>query len=349
MRYYLFLMILCLLAACSAVNDAEINDGPYVLKQPSHWQALWVCGGIEQRSEFEPIKKPEQIGKCNQDATLYPQQAERPELEYNSVSELAVISDIHGQAGILSSLLNAHGIIDNQGNWNFSDGHLVVVGDVFDRGPQQTESLWLLYRLDFQARAAGGRLHFLLGNHEVMVLNGRRKYLNDKYLRVERILARNMSQLYAKDTVLGQWLQSRNVLVKINDMLFTHGGLHPDLVTQSKTLSDINQGFTQNLIEGEQQRQGFARYLHKSDGPVWYRGYFREPQASEAQIDSLLEHFNVKHIVVGHTTQNQVKGFFDNKVIAVDAGIKRGKTGELLLVEKRQFFRGLLDGSRVAL
>lgn len=105
-----------------------------------------------------------------------------------------------------------------------------------------------------------------------MVLNGRRKYLNDKYLRVERILARNMSQLYAKDTVLGQWLQSRNVLVKINDMLFTHGGLHPDLVTQSKTLSDINQGFTQKLIEGEQQRQGFTRYLHKSDGPVWYRG-----------------------------------------------------------------------------
>lgn len=349
MRFYLLFILFPTLVACSGVHSAKINDGPYVLMQEPQWQALWVCDGVEQRTRFAAVSQSQQIENCSQQAQLYAEKVQRPQLEYSNVARVAVISDVHGQAGLLRGLLIAQGIIDKLGNWQFADGHLVVVGDVFDRGPEVTESLWLLYQLDFQAREAGGQLHFLLGNHEVMVLNGRRKYLHDKYLKVEDILARSMPQLYARNTVLGQWLQSRNVLVKINDMLFTHGGLHPDLVTASTTLADINQAFTQNLIEGEQARQGFARYLHKTDGPVWYRGYFREPQASEAQIDSLLKHFDVRHIVVGHTTQNAVTGFYHNKVIAVDAGIKRGKSGEMLLVEQQQLYRGLLDGGRLAL
>ncbi|GGD70600.1 metallophosphoesterase [Lacimicrobium alkaliphilum] len=345
----LLAVLLLLLYGCGEQIESEVSDGPYVFKLPQQWQAFWVCEGVKKEYRFSPPQTPMSIEKCGYVANISVGSVERPELIYDDVAKIAAISDIHGQAGILRSLLAAQGITDYQGNWNFSDGHLVVVGDVFDRGPQQTESLWLLYELDFQARAAGGRVHYLLGNHEVMVLNNDLRYLHDKYQTVQSVLGRSLPELYGKNTVLGQWLQSRNVLVKINDMLFTHGGLHPDLVTQSKTLSDINQEFTGNLIEGQQERHGFARYLHKSDGPVWYRGYFREPQATKAQLDGLLEHFNVHHIVVGHTTQNEVTGYFDNKVIAVDAGIKRGKTGEMLLVEKQLFFRGLLDGSRLVL
>ena len=33
-------------------------------------------------------------------------------------------------------------IVDDGGNWAFGQGHLVVVGDVFDRGDEVTEILW---------------------------------------------------------------------------------------------------------------------------------------------------------------------------------------------------------------
>ena len=36
------------------------------------------------------------------------------------------------------------GIIDKNLNWKFGKGHLVVLGDIFDRGSMVTEVLWHL-------------------------------------------------------------------------------------------------------------------------------------------------------------------------------------------------------------
>ncbi|GAB3020791.1 metallophosphoesterase [Bowmanella dokdonensis] len=339
-----------LLAACSDPQPGELFDGPYVFAEDDQWQALWVCQGQVKSYSFPPPEDTLHIEKCGLGASLPEEQASRPDLQYQNASRIAAISDIHGQFGLLDQLLKAHRIVDENGRWHFSDGHLVVVGDVFDRGPQVTESLWYLYRLDSQARKAGGRVHLLLGNHEVMVLNGDLRYLHDKYQEIETLLGKTQAELYGDGMVLGAWLRTRNVLVKINDMLFAHGGLHPKLAEDGLTLEQINDEFTAHLVEQEDSlRQGLARYLHKSDGPIWYRGYFEPPQASEAEIDLLLAHFGVKHLVVGHTTQEQVSGFFDNQIIAVDSGIKRGRSGEILLVGPDGLYRGLLDGSKVSL
>ena len=47
---------------------------------------------------------------------------------------------------------------------------LVQTGDIFDRGAKVREALDLLMRLEDEAKRAGGRVEFLLGNHEVMNL-----------------------------------------------------------------------------------------------------------------------------------------------------------------------------------
>ncbi len=49
----------------------------------------------------------------------------------------------------------------------------MFAGDMFDRGDQVTECLWLVYALEETAKAAGGYVHFILGNHELMNLQGR--------------------------------------------------------------------------------------------------------------------------------------------------------------------------------
>lgn len=347
MRIHILLILSLLLAACSDIDQSEVRDGPYVLKLTEQWQALWVCDGLVKSYSFPPLTAPRTVEKCGLSAHLQPNPAQRPAISYPAVNKLAVFSDIHGQFGIMTQLLRAHHIIDENNDWNFAQGQLVLVGDVFDRGPQVTESLWLLYQLEQQAKAAGGQLHFLLGNHEVMTLNGDLRYLNEKYHLVEQTLNRSISTLYASNTVLGQWLQTRNVLVKIGDLLFTHGGLNPELARQQRSLAEINQVFTEHLLkQPDQPREGFAHYLHKSDGPIWYRGYFRSPQASESDITLLKSTYDVNHIIVGHTTQDQILGLYNNAVIAVDSGIKRGKSGEILLIEQGHFYRGLLDGSR---
>lgn len=100
---------------------------------------------------------------------------------YPAPAKMLVVSDIEGNFKGLQQLLVGTGVMDAQIRWQFGTGHLVFVGDIFDRGLQVTECLWLLYKLEHEAEQAGGKVHFLLGNHEVMNLTGNYKYVRRKY------------------------------------------------------------------------------------------------------------------------------------------------------------------------
>ena len=89
---------------------------------------------------------------------------------YKNVSNIAALSDIHGQYDLLVRLLVNNNIIDSSLDWIFGKGHLVIVGDIFDRGDKVNEILWLVYKLEIQANNSGGQIHYLLGNHEYMIL-----------------------------------------------------------------------------------------------------------------------------------------------------------------------------------
>ena len=66
--------------------------------------------------------------------------------------------------------------------WAGGRAHLVQVGDVLDRGLEGPKALDLLIRLEAQAQKAGGRVHALLGNHEVMNMLGDLRYVSaDEY------------------------------------------------------------------------------------------------------------------------------------------------------------------------
>jgi hypothetical protein len=139
-------------------------------------------------------------------------------------------------------------------------------------------------------------------------------------------------------------------------MLFAHGGFHPNLAKDNLSLANINDVFKANLVEAElgAPREGLGKHLHKTDGPIWYRGYFAQERmkdngATLSEINLLLEHFDVKHIIVGHTSQKQIETRFGGKVIAIDSSIKNGKYGEILFIDKGQKWRGSLTGEKLKL
>ena len=150
---------------------------------------------------------------------------------------------------------------------------------------------------------------------------------------------------------MGDWLRTRPVVIVINGILFTHGGLHPDLVSKNMTINQINTVFKQQLIESEldNQRNDIGNYLHRGDGPIYYRGYFQGELATTKQIDDLLKHFDINNIIVGHTTHKQIETRYDGKVIVIDSNMKNGKSGEILLWEKGKFSRGTLSGKSLEL
>jgi hypothetical protein len=260
----------------------------------------------------------------------------------HNVDKIFVVSDLHGQYKIFKKLLNANGIIDENNLWIWEDGHLVITGDVFDRGNQVHEILWLIYNLENQARAAGGMVHLLLGNHEIMVLQNDLRYVDKKYFTISELFEIDLPDFYDENTFWGRWLRSKNFLTVIDSYLFVHGGIHPELIKKYNSINEINRIMSVNIDTDRDEIKNNQELsdLFRSKGPIWYRGFFEPdtlPEVSETDLINILEHFNVEKIIVGHTTKDSIQSSYNQRIINVDGGIKYGVKGEGLLIFKNQF------------
>lgn len=336
-------------------RQLHLQDGPYVFfKDNKQIDAYWVCDG--QKQQLHQAQQLELPARCGYQKTLQirDRAAALPKVKFTA-PKLAALSDIHGQFQLMQTLLQQHGIIDEAHHWQFGEGHLVIAGDVMDRGPAVTEILWFLYTLEQQAQAAGGQIHLLIGNHEAMVLAGDLRYLHQKYYQVEQVLGRSYQQLYGADTVLGDWLRSRPVLVQVNDSVFVHAGLHPDYLALGLSMTEVNEHYRASLglDKATLKQQPVLDFLYSSLGPIWYRGYFRDKNAvTQAELSQLLLQLKANRIIVGHTSMDSIYAHHDGKVLSIDSSIKKGESGELLLwqlpgMPAGQFMRGNLKGERL--
>lgn len=270
---------------------------------------------------------------------------------FNKKRKILVISDIHGQYEIFKELLINNGVIDSTNSWIWGKGHLVILGDTFDKGAKVHESLWLAYELEKQAREAGGFVHFILGNHEVKALRGDLKYVTDNYFKLADILTMTIPDLYFDNTFWGKWLRSKNVIVKIGDLLFVHGGIHPKIVTDDYSIKKINKIMRDNidLSLEEIKLDATLSFLFRKNGPIRYRGFFQPDtlaEVSNEQITEILNHFNADKIIVGHTSSDHIHSSHNNRVICVDARIMYGIGGEALLIKGNKYFSVDLNGKK---
>jgi hypothetical protein len=359
---FLFVCISLLLSSYSAFNpDFEItspvNDGPYIFFDNKKLKLIWIRNGKLK----EKFITPGNFDEMNKTLNLYVSYNDlakhnMPDPDYNQsykdVEKVAVITDIHGEYKTYLNLLTGLGIIDKGQKWSYGKGHLVVLGDIFDRGDKVTEVLWHLFALEKQASQTGGKVHLILGNHELMTLNNELAYINKKYREVEKIINTGYSDLYSDNSVIGRWLRSKPVAVTINNMIFIHGGLSIKLVRKKISLNQINMVYS-DLLSGnpmDYAESVQAEVLTSDDSdPLWYRGYFHDSAFCMTTVDSLLDFYGGKHIIVGHTAFQEVRALYDNKIIGADAGIMNKKSGEMLIVENGVFYRGFRDGRRIKL
>jgi len=99
-------------------------------------------------------------------------QSATPGHDWQGVSRVVAIGDVHGDKDALAAVLRMAALIDSNDRWIGGTAHVVQMGDVPARGPQTRQAFDLLMRLEPEARAAGGRLHALIGNHEAGVMQG---------------------------------------------------------------------------------------------------------------------------------------------------------------------------------
>lgn len=336
-------------------------DGPHLfLRDDSTAVVFYLC---QDRVDSVVISTPDTIrfsGLCHDSLVDYVIPLSPPAVEpyeFTDVSKILAVSDIHGEYEHFVNILKSSEVIDAGNNWTFGDGHLVIVGDVFDRGAQVTECLWLLYRLELQARPFGGRVHFLLGNHELMILRGDNRYVHERYLKgIVRTTRIRHEDLYGPDMVLGRWLRSKHVVLKLNDILFLHGGISPFLVDRELSLDVINYAARKglDLSSAEVAFSSLPKFLFGGKGPFWYRGYHYEmegryPRATDAEIENILTYYDLEAVVVGHTEHDSVSGMYDNRIFAIDVAVEELNGLQALLWMNGQYYKVSADGSKYLL
>jgi len=97
---------------------------------------------------------------------------------FTDAPRVVAFADVHGAYSELVGLLQATGLIDTDLRWAGGATHAVSLGDLLDRGPDVRRVLDLIMRLQDEARAAGGSMHVVLGNHELMNLIGDWRYVS---------------------------------------------------------------------------------------------------------------------------------------------------------------------------
>ena len=338
-------------------NRKRITDGPYIFYENDEVLVKWIYINrlVEKNiheNNFNIIKRkfgfdfnPDWIDQCDTDSINYIQ-------DFSDVENLIAISDVHGQYEVLVKLLKEHHVIDKKFNWIFGKGHLVVLGDVLDRGPNVTEALWLIFRLEQQAKKSGGMVHILLGNHEIMVLNNDIRYTHEKYLTTAKLMATTYTQLYSENTFLGKWLRKKPAIVTINDMLFVHAGISSEFITNGFTATQANKLFIENIV-GQSWKTILENptlsFMLSDKGPVWYRGYFEDPNLTDIQVDRILQYFDTNHIIVGHTSMPNIVSLFHGKIFGIDSSIKFGDYGEALIYKNGEYYRGTVNGTLIKL
>jgi len=336
----------------------SLDDGPHVFWQDdSTAVVMYYCDSAMSSRVHYVADTLRFRGTCGDTAIEYIVAASAPApapYEFDGASRVMCISDIHGDVAHFSEILVNAGVMDGRGHWTWGTGHLVINGDVFDRGDRVTECLWLIYRLEREATSAGGAVHYLLGNHELMVIRGDLRYVHERYpLGIAHRRRVRYDELFGPDMELGRWLRSKHTVIRIDDLLFVHGGLSPEVMDGGLDAGAINRRVLRGLDASAARllHDDTLQLLYGSYGPLWYRGLLhplegRYPAATAEEIDRVLVAFGAEQIVVGHSQQDSITVFHNGKVVGVDVRVDELGSQQAALWEDGTLYRVTGSGAR---
>lgn len=250
------------------------------------------------------------------------------------------IGDIHGEILKIHPLIKAAGLDSGpleKPIWKGKKAIFVVVGDFINKGPNSSETIKYLMKLERTAEKNGGRVIVLAGNHEI-------SFLMDPFTEKTEAFRNEMAHsflnfcnsVYDSKTAEGRWLRDRPAALRINGIFVSHSGFPKwnlteidmkfrDLFGSNGTKIDFACGDTR----GDKKYQGFFNARN-----WWYQGNF--------QLG--LEKLQVFQILFAHdpnafSNRGKIKGYFgdDNgkALIKLDVGVQIGDSnGEILRCQK---------------
>jgi hypothetical protein len=253
---------------------------------------------------------------------------------HSAPGRLIAIGDVHGDLAATLAALRLGGAIDEAGRWVGGDLTVVQTGDQLDRGDDEPEIIDLFDRLAKDARASGGQVVALNGNHEVMNAQGDFRYVTpegmtdfggvsprSQHAEAAPPEAKDRAAAFLPGGAYALKLAARDVIAVVGDSLFVHGGVLPDHLGYG--IDRINRETRDWMRSGGRVAPAGVA---SSTGPIWVRDYSLDPVSENTctTLASVLDALGVARMVVGHTPQKSgITSACGERVYRIDVGLAR--------------------------
>ena len=193
---------------------------------------------------------------------------------------IVAIGDVHGAIDEFAAILARAGLIDANRRWIGGRSVLVQTGDMTDRGKGMRSALDLLMSLEKQAERAGGAVHAVLGNHEIMNMLGE---LRDATPQIFETFGGEaaMRDAFGPNGHYGRWLRRRPIFARLDGTVFMHAGIGPDYIKPS--LEELSKNVRREIEEWDQG----VRWLVKEKRLPGYAEPRAAMEAARAEIEQI--------------------------------------------------------------
>lgn len=289
------------------------------------------------KNEFNKIYR-EKCSKYTQVPSILP-----------AVKRIIVIGDIHGDMKMLIRCLEIANVIDIHKNWIGGETVVVQVGDQIDSCrsndcmnqnemdiPDDINILYFMSNLHELASSHGGAVYSLMGNHELMNVNGDMSYVsynnivasqhNNNIVAYKAGMEGRLHAFKPGNTIANFLACTRKIALIIGSNLFVHAGIVPQLVNKYR-IDDMNKLLTLFLLDEYIQPNLFNDLFNNPNiSPLWTRMFGMKVDNCNGIMQPLKTIYKVDKIYVGHTPQlntgitNQCK----EKIWMTDVGMSHG-------------------------
>jgi hypothetical protein len=254
------------------------------------------------------------------------------EFRFPAAARVVAIGDLHGDLSATLRAFRLAGAVDERGAWIGGDLVVVQTGDQLDRGDQEAGIFEFLSRSQKAAKASGGAVHVLSGNHETMNVLGDFRYVTPAGLHAfsgwkpSSPLSlevpepyRPRAEVFLPGGAGALRLSQQPLVIIVGSTVFAHGGVLP---AHARYGIDRLNRETAEWMRGKTTIP--PQLVVSSDGPVWTRLYGSE-RLDKGACDTLrqtLALLSVERLVVGHTVQDKgMSSGCDGAVYRIDVGL----------------------------
>jgi hypothetical protein len=260
---------------------------------------------------------------------------------------VVAIGDLHADIGVARRAFRLAGAINGKDEWIGKSLTVVQLGDLIGRSDDDRQVLDFIFDIRRKAEAGGGKVHALIGNHEVMggrVDNqavGQNPFsafegmpgldLNDPRL---QILPRNERARGAALMAGGPYarrLAEFPAVLRIGGTVYVHGGVVPRWARYG--IDKINEEVRQWLL-GRAPEPDSAKGVDDGDRVMWTRQFSSNVEESTCvALEESLKLLGARRMVVAHTVHQRITARCNGKVWAIDVGMSRYYGGNMELLE----------------